>query len=118
MKSIGTEWLIEASGCDADLLRNPDTLQHLFNLLIIELELRPLGKIVWRQFPAPGGVTGFALLTESHIACHTWPEHSALALNLYCCNPSCPPWPWQERLREIFGASRVSVRAIERVIED
>jgi spermidine synthase len=29
MKSIGTEWLIEASGCDAELLRNPATLQHL-----------------------------------------------------------------------------------------
>ena len=36
MKGIGTEWLIEASGCDADALRNIPRLQSLFNCLIAD----------------------------------------------------------------------------------
>jgi S-adenosylmethionine decarboxylase len=117
MKGIGTEWLIEASGCDADALRDIPRLQRLFNRLITELNLTPLGEAAWHRFPGAGGVTGFVLLTESHLACHTWPELGAIALDLFSCDPLRPPWPWQERLREILGAHIVSVRVIERSIE-
>ncbi len=35
---------------------------------------------------APGGVTGTVLLAESHLALHTWPEQSAVTLDIYVCN--------------------------------
>ena len=35
---------------------------------------------------APGGVTGTVLLAESHLAIHTWPEQSAVTLDVYVCN--------------------------------
>lgn len=35
---------------------------------------------------APGGVTGTLLLAESHLALHTWPEQSAVTLDVYVCN--------------------------------
>lgn len=34
----------------------------------------------------PGGVTGTVLLAESHLAIHTWPEQSAVTLDVYVCN--------------------------------
>jgi spermidine synthase len=34
----------------------------------------------------PGGVTGAALLAESHLALHTWPERSGVTLDVYVCN--------------------------------
>jgi spermidine synthase len=33
-----------------------------------------------------GGVTGTILLAESHLALHTWPEQSAVTLDIYVCN--------------------------------
>jgi spermidine synthase len=35
---------------------------------------------------SPGGVTGTVLLAESHLAIHTWPEQSAVTLDVYVCN--------------------------------
>ena len=37
------------------------------------MDLHPLGKTSWHQFPNTGGITGVSLLTESHLACHTFP---------------------------------------------
>ncbi len=120
MKSIGTEWLIDAAGCRAETLRDVAALQALFNRIIAELRLCPIGDAVWHRFPGAGGVTGFALLAESHLAGHTWPEVGAAAINLFCCDAAKEPrrdWPWDERLREALGAERVTVRVIERRID-
>ncbi len=35
---------------------------------------------------SPAGVTGTALLAESHVALHTWPELKAVTLDVYVCN--------------------------------
>jgi len=110
---IGSEWLVEAGGCREDALRDVRLLESLFSSVIAELELSPLHAPTWHVFPGAAGVTGFVMLTESHLACHTYPEHGIATLNLYCCRPR-PEWPWQERLAALLGASEVRVRRLER----
>ena len=68
---------------------------------------------VWHVFPGEVGITGVLLLSESHLACHTFPERGFAAFDLYCCRPS-QPWPWEERLAEALGAERVHVRSLPR----
>lgn len=111
--NIGAEWLVEAAGCREDALTSVDVLGGLFARVIEELGLKALHEPAWHVFPDPGGVTGFVMLTESHLACHTYPEHGIAAINLYCCRPR-PDWPWEQRLAEILGATEVRVRVIER----
>lgn len=111
--NIGTEWLIDATGCRVELLRDLSVLQAIFARVVADLNLQVVGETRWHQFPPPGGVTGLALLSESHLACHTYPEYGVATINLYCCR-SRPEWPWAEMLRDVLGAQAVSVRAIQR----
>jgi S-adenosylmethionine decarboxylase len=109
----GIEWLIDAHGCDPAALRSQDALAALFGRIVSEVGLHPLTDPVWHVFPGPGGVTGLLLLSESHLACHTFPERGFASFNLYCCRPR-PEWPWAARLREAIGATRVELKTVER----
>jgi S-adenosylmethionine decarboxylase len=111
--SRGDEWVVEAFGCDAERLADRATLTALFDRMVDELELRPVGAGQWHVFPPPAGITGMLLLAESHLTVHTFPEHRSLCLNLFCCTPRAP-WPFELRLAEVVGAERVSVRHLER----
>jgi S-adenosylmethionine decarboxylase len=114
--NVGTEWLVDAECCSAELLRDIDAVRSVCEEVITELGLRVVGEPMWHQFPQAGGVTGLYLLTESHLACHTFPETGLATFNLYCCRPR-PPFAWEERLRALLGAGRVIVRTAARGAE-
>ena len=114
--TLGTEWLIDASGCDADALADIERLRAVFNRVISDLDLHVVGEIAWAKFSEPGGVSGLALLSESHLACHTYPEFRAATFNLYCCRKN-RAWPWEKMLREMLGANEVSVKVVERTLQ-
>jgi S-adenosylmethionine decarboxylase len=109
----GVEWIVEAHGCTPDALRDLSVLHSVFRVLINDLGLHTVGEIVWHQFPTTGGITGMALLSESHLTCHTFPEHGSICLNLFCCRPR-PRWDFEIRLREFLQADDVCVREVTR----
>lgn len=109
---VGTEWLIEASGCEAAALRSESALRGLLDKVICDLGLKSIGS-VWHKFDGEGGVTGLVALTESHLACHTYPEHGTATFNLYCCR-SRPEWDWAVNLKNFLGATGVNVTRLER----
>ena len=59
------------------------------------------------------GVTGVALLAESHISIHTWPERDYAALDIFMCG-QCNPRLALPVLEELFSPSSVEVREIPR----
>ena len=115
--TLGTEWLIDASGCEANALADVERLRAVFQRVIGDLDLHVVGEIAWATFPKPGGVSGLALLSESHLTCHTYPEFRAATFNLYCCRNRAP-WPWEEMLQEMLGATTVHVRVCERMLHE
>ncbi|HEV3203386.1 MAG TPA: S-adenosylmethionine decarboxylase [Gemmataceae bacterium] len=113
MSIVGTEWLVDAEGCREEYLRDADILRRICRRIITQLDLHVIGEGIWHQFPPPGGLTGLYMLTESHLACHTYPENGTATFNLYCCRTR-PCWPWNRQLTEMLGAIRVSVRSVTR----
>ncbi len=110
---VGTEWLIEAKNCNENLLRDEHTLRRVFDAIIKDLGLKTLGKDIWHKFPGEGGVTGLIALTESHLACHTYPEYNIATFNLYCCKTR-PEWDWENNLQKMLEAEEVLITKIER----
>ena len=113
LMNVGAEWIVDALGCSPKSLRDLPTLQGVCEQIIHDLNLHVVGAASWHQFPEPGGLTGLFLLTESHLACHTYPESGIATFNLYCCKAR-PEWPWQEQLSEVLGAMTVQVRSVNR----
>jgi S-adenosylmethionine decarboxylase len=61
----------------------------------------------------PNGVSGVAVLAESHISIHTWPDAGYAALDVFMCGRASPD-ACIPVLREAFRAERVEVSEILR----
>ena len=60
------------------------------------------------EFGSGGGVSGVAVLAESHISIHTWPERSYAAIDAFMCG-SAEPHKVVPILRHAFKARRVAI---------
>lgn len=61
----------------------------------------------------PQGVSGVAVLAESHISVHTWPEIGYGAFDVFMCG-AAEPWKAVEVLKRAFATSDVRVRELLR----
>ena len=110
---LGVEYIVDVYRCDPVALKSRAALEQVFGRLIDDLELKPIAHAMWHVFPAPGGITGLCLLSESHLAIHTFPEAGLAIINLYCGRPR-PAWDWDTHLGHMLGARHVEVRTVER----
>jgi S-adenosylmethionine decarboxylase len=62
---------------------------------------------------SPQGVSGVAVLAESHISVHTWPEVGYAAFDVFMCGDA-QPWKAVEVLRRAFDAREVRVQELLR----
>ena len=65
------------------------------------------------HFTPNRGVSGVAVLAESHISIHTWPENGYAALDIFMCG-SAEPQATIEVLRAAFKPDRLKVEEILR----
>ncbi len=106
----GTHLLIdvrEAEGLD-DLAHIDRTLRKCVEaagatLLTIDLHL----------FTPNGGISGVAILAESHISIHSWPEYGYAALDVFMCGDA-QPQKAVPVLKKAFNAGRVDVEEVRR----
>lgn len=110
----GVEWLLETYECPERTLCDQEVLSDLFRTIVAGMGLKPVGESVWHRFPGAGGMTGFWLLQESHLAIHTFPEFRSACLNVFCCTER-PPLDWESVLGGILKAQEVRVREYLRV---
>jgi S-adenosylmethionine decarboxylase len=65
------------------------------------------------HFEPNGGVSGVAVLAESHISIHSWPERSYAALDIFMCG-NAEPDKCVPVLRQAFNPGRVAVSELLR----
>ena len=69
-----------------------DDLDHIRETLIeaVQVAGATLLHIHLHHFTPNGGVSGVAVLAESHISIHTWPERHYAALDIFMCGDAQP----------------------------
>ena len=65
------------------------------------------------HFTPNQGISGVAVLAESHISIHTWPENGYAALDVFMCG-GAEPHATIEVLRAAFNPDRLAVEEILR----
>ena len=63
---------------------------------------------------SPHGVTGFALLSESHMSIHTWPEYGYAAVDVFTCGGDA--WEALEELERRLDVEQMDVQELDRGI--
>ncbi|WP_265518821.1 adenosylmethionine decarboxylase [Nitratireductor luteus] len=92
-----------------------DDLPYIEKTLIdcVETAGATLLHIHLHPFEPNGGVSGVAVLAESHISIHSWPERAYAALDIFMCGDARP-----ERcinvLQEAFRPGRIDVKELLR----
>ena len=106
--------LFDLIGCAPDLL---DSERH------VRVCLWNAGKISNSQVLdvgshkfEPQGVTGYAMLADSHISIHTWPEKGVAKCDIFTCSDKAKPEKAVEYLGEALEAEQIDSDTFDRLL--
>jgi S-adenosylmethionine decarboxylase proenzyme len=79
----GVHYLIDLYGCDELQINDKKNLKEILFSSVEGTKAVILNHYFY-QF-SPKGVTGFLLLSASHISIHTWPEKNHATIDVFTC---------------------------------
>ena len=104
--------LLELYRCDYDKLNDESFLRCTLNKAA-KLAKATVLNLISNKFE-PQGVTAIALLAESHISIHTWPESNYSAVDIFTCGRNMLPELASQYLIEALKAEEHYLRIIDR----
>ena len=112
MTALGSHHLAEYSDCDPARLSD---LEHVTHSMLAAAEASG-AKVVTHSFHhfSPWGVSGVVIISESHLAIHTWPEHRFAAVDFFTCVNRVVPQRALDSLKAALGAQHMETAHLER----
>ena len=112
MKTLGRHMILEM--WEAENLNDAETLRLALKDTVEAIDGTMLDcRVV--EFPVHG-VTGVAIISESHVAVHTWPEHGYAAVDIFTCNLEADINAGIEAMKRHFLPARTQVLEVRRGI--
>ena len=108
----GKHLLLELYRCDCEKLNDESFLRCVLNRAA-KLANATVLNLISNKFE-PQGVTAIALLAESHISIHTWPESNYSAVDIFTCGQNMTPELASQYLIKSLMAKEHSLRVIGR----
>ena len=109
---VGKHCILELYECDYAKLNDEAFVRTSVTSAAKIAGAKLLNLITHRFYPQ--GVTGLALLAESHISIHTWPESRYAAIDVFTCGKQTLPERACELLIKEFCAKRYSLKSFSR----
>lgn len=116
MQSLGRHVLAEVHGCRFEVLNDIRRVEDIMVNAALEAgaEIR---EFIFHKF-SPQGVSGVVVISESHLAIHTWPELGYAAVDVFTCGDKVNPWDACNYLAEKFGADYVNASEVKRGLRE
>ncbi|MEM4718263.1 MAG: adenosylmethionine decarboxylase [Desulfurococcaceae archaeon] len=105
----------ELYGCNPRLLSDPDYIKKILMEAVKIGGFTLLDARVWHIQP---GVSGVAIILESHISIHTWPEYSFATVDVYTCGEKGEPVKSFHYIVEVLEAKRYTMKFTSRDYEE
>ena len=115
-KALGRHVLAEIYGCKEEILNDIKQVENIMveGALAAGAEIR---EVVFHMF-SPQGVSGVVVISESHLAIHTWPEYGYAAVDVFTCGDTVDPWVSCEYIKKAFAATRMEAQEVKRGVFD
>ncbi|MGL4634238.1 MAG: adenosylmethionine decarboxylase [Cetobacterium sp.] len=104
LETLGRHILIEFYNCDEEILKNPILIKEHMNEAA-RIANATIVESVFHHFN-PYGVSGAVIISESHLAIHTWPEYGYAAVDVFTCGDKIDPWTAFKFLEDVFKSDR------------
>lgn len=112
MNALGTHLLVEFYDCDREVLDDEKAITKLF----VDAARKAKATVVEQVFHSfnPHGVSGVVVISESHLAVHTWPEYGYAAVDVFTCGTEIDPWVAQKIIAEGLKAEHSTAIEMKR----
>lgn len=112
MNALGRHVIAEIYGCDFDVLNDLKKVEEIMVNAALEAgaEVR---EYTFHKF-SPQGISGVVVISESHLAIHTWPELGYAAVDVFTCGEKVNPWDATNYLKKMFGAEHMEAQEVKR----
>lgn len=114
-ESLGKHIILEMYGCEFNILNDEELLINIFKEAVKEAKMTLLN-LASHKFN-PYGFTAVALLSESHMSIHTYPELGYAAVDIFTCGNEGDPTLAMEVLLRICLPDRKTIIYVPRGIE-
>jgi len=112
LETLGRHILIEFYNCNEEILASPELIEKHMNKAA-KIANATIVNSVFHHFN-PYGVSGAVIISESHLAIHTWPEYGYAAVDVFTCGDKINPWIAFDFLEDVFEADRSESMEIPR----
>ena len=114
-KTLGKHIILEMYECDFQILDNEEVILDAFRMAVKEAKMNLLN-LSSHKFE-PHGLTAVALLSESHMSIHTYPEFGYAAADVFTCGEEGDPNLAIEVLLKFINPKKKNIIYIPRGIE-
>lgn len=84
VKNQAVHYLMCFHGCDKKQINSLSFLKKNLMRAVLKTKIDILHTHFYKFKPV--GITGFLLLSSSHVSIHTWPEHNYAACDVFSCS--------------------------------
>ncbi|MCQ4342958.1 MAG: adenosylmethionine decarboxylase [Sulfolobaceae archaeon] len=111
---VGKQVYGELYDCNVETLKDEQRLREIVtnaarvgNMTLLDVRSWKIGE----------GVSVMAIVLESHITIHTWPEYAFATVDVYSCGAHTDPKKAYLYIVELLGAKRYTVKEADRSLE-